>query len=215
MKILSKNISLLIILSILGLTINKIGYWLLKVESLVFEDMATNISLDQAKKINSVQQVFEYLNYILTPLLLFLKTSIISLIIYLGVFLFGNGASSIDFKNLWRISLKAEFVFLLVPTLKILWFYFFNLNYTLKDLQYFSPLSALNIVGYQGLDVWWIYPFQTLNLFEVAYWIILGYLLGKELKIATEKGLKIVASSYGVSLLIWVVGVMFFTLNMS
>tara|TARA_R110002033_G_C3777237_1_gene228893 strand:- start:345 stop:635 length:291 start_codon:yes stop_codon:yes gene_type:complete len=51
--------------------------------------------------------------------------------------------------------------------------------------------------------------------FEVAYWLILAYLLGKELNITLNKGLNIIASSYGVGLIIWVVAVMFFILNMS
>lgn len=76
-------------------------------------------------------------------------------------------------------------------------------------------MSALNIIGYEGLQPWFIYPFQVLNLFELAYWVILAYLIGKELNENTDKGMSIVVSSYGVSLLIWVVGVMFFTLNIS
>tara|TARA_R110002049_G_scaffold203126_3_gene373719 strand:+ start:1412 stop:1543 length:132 start_codon:yes stop_codon:yes gene_type:complete len=43
----------------------------------------------------------------------------------------------------------------------------------------------------------------------------LAYLLGKELNITLNKGLNIIASSYGVGLIIWVVAVMFFILNMS
>jgi hypothetical protein len=70
-------------------------------------------------------------------------------------------------------------------------------------------------VGYEGILTWFIYPFQVINLFEFAYWFILASLISKELKTTTSKGFSIVASSYGVALLIWVVGVMFFTLNMS
>lgn len=121
----------------------------------------------------------------------------------------------IKFKTLFNIVVKAEFVFLLVILCKTIWFYVFQQDYTLEDLQYFYPLSAINITGYDGLKPWFAYPLQTLNLFEVTYWILLAYLLGKELKITTDMGLNIVASSYGVGLLIWVVAVMFFTLNMS
>lgn len=105
----------------------------------------------------------------------------------------------------------------MVIVFKTVWFYFFQADYNLEDLQYFYPLSALNIIGYEGLQPWFIYPFQVLNLFELAYWLILAYLIDKELGIDKKKdtGIKIVASSYGVSLLIWVVGIMFFTLNMS
>ena len=112
-------------------------------------------------------------------------------------------------------------MFLGVGVLKIIWFYFFQTSYTLEDLQYFYPLSALNIVGYQGLESWFIYPLQVLNLFELAYWLLLAYFIGKLAFTEKDKGkpmdlgFKIVASSYGSALLLWVVVVMFFTLNYS
>lgn len=39
--------------------------------------------------------------------------------------------------------------------------------------------------------------------------------IDKAIGSTTEKGLNIVGCGYGVGLLLWVVGVMFFTLNMS
>jgi hypothetical protein len=40
----------------------------------------------------------------------------------------------------------------IIPIFKIIWFYFFQTNYTLEDIQYFYPLSALNIVDYKELE---------------------------------------------------------------
>jgi hypothetical protein len=123
-----------------------------------------------------------------------------------------------------NVVLKAEFIFILVALVKIFWFLFFQTTYTLQDIQSFYPLSALNILGYKGLDAWYIYPLQTLNLFELAYWLLLSYYIGKmaspiknseQNKYPIDFGLKIVASSYGTALLLWVCIVMFFTLNYS
>lgn len=124
-----------------------------------------------------------------------LKTSVIASIIYIGLF-FSN--RDLKFKTIWDMTLKAEFVFLLLPLFKIIWFYFFQTSYTLEDVQYFYPLSALNIIGYENLEPWYIYPLQTLNLFELGYWLYLGYLIGKEIETDMDKGFKIVASSYGI-----------------
>ena len=70
-------------------------------------------------------------------------------------------------------------------------------------------------MGYQGLEAWFIYPFQVLNLFELAYWLILAFYIGKATKTNMDNGLKIVASSYGLALFLWVAVIMFFTLNYS
>ncbi|QTD38008.1 hypothetical protein JL193_01500 [Polaribacter batillariae] len=207
-----KNILLFLILSILTLFLSFLLKYFLEINELISISLAEQFSKEQLQEVTSYNNKAEKLIYIFTPLFLFVKVSIIAAIIDAGCFFFGK---EIKYKKLFTIVVKAEFIFLLVIVFKIVWFCFFQINYTLQDLQYFYPLSALNIVGYQGLESWFIYPFQVLNLFEVAYWFILAYLIGKEINDTTDKGFLIVASSYGVGLLIWVVGAMFLTLNMS
>jgi hypothetical protein len=159
------------------------------------------------------QDKWQWVSYVFVPIMVLIKTSLIASTLYIGTFFFSK--MPIAFKQLWAIVISAEFVFLLVPVFKIIWFYFFQTNYKLEDIQYFYPLSALNIVGYKNLEPWFIYPFQTLNLFELAYWLILAYYIGKVTKTTMDNGLKIVAYSYGPALLLWVVTIMFFTLNYS
>ncbi|GAA0739168.1 hypothetical protein [Gaetbulibacter jejuensis] len=202
----------LMFLIALTLLIGFFSELILNTEILFLNSLTESLTYDQLQEVIEFKDKWKYTGYIVVPILLLIKTSIIAAILDAGCFFFGK---EIKYKKLFNIVVKAEFVFLLVIVFKTAWFYFFQTNYTLEDLQYFYPLSAINIIGYEGLQPWFIYPFQVLNLFEFAYWFILAYLLGKELKETTDKGLSIVASSYGVSLLIWVVGVMFFTLNMS
>lgn len=185
---------------------------LLNTDELIVNSLAEQFTNEQIQTFLNIREKWEWVNYVFLPIILLLKIAIIAIILDVGCFFFGK---EIKYKKLFNIVVKAEFIFLLVIVFKTIWFYFFQPNYTLQDLQYFYPLSALNFVGYEGLQPWFIYPFQVLNLFELAYWIILAYLIGKELNENTDKGMSIVVSSYGVSLLIWVVGVMFFTLNMS
>ena len=192
----------------LGLIFKK----MINVEELVLNSLIENFSLSQIENYLSSKERWEYFSYLIIFIMLLLKTAVIAAILDAGCFFFSK---EIKYKKLFNIVVKAEFVFLLVIVFKTAWFYVFQQDYTLEDLQYFYPLSALNIIGYEGLQPWFVYPLQVLNLFELAYWVILAYLLGKELKVSTDKGMSIVASSYGVGLLIWVVAVMFLTLNMS
>lgn len=181
-------------------------------EQLYYSHYSEKLFFEQITNVIENQKKWEWLIYVIMPLFLLIKVSIISKILDLGCFIFNQ---KLKFKQLFNSVVKAEFIFLLVIIFKTAWFYFFKTNYTLEDLQYFYPLSALNIVGYEDLEAWWVYPLQVFNLFELAYWFILAYLLGKALNTNIDKGLHIVASSYGVGLLIWVVGIMFFTLNAS
>ncbi len=188
-------------------------------EGVLFENLEQKISTEQIQQILNFKEKWQWLSYTIIPIILFIKTTLVASVLYIGTFFFSK--TKVTFKQLFNAVVKAEFVFLGVGVLKIIWFYFFQTNYTLEDLQYFYPLSALNIVGYKGLDNWFIYPLQVLNLFELAYWLLLAYFIGKLAFTEKDKGkpmdlgFKIVASSYGSALLLWVVVVMFFTLNYS
>lgn len=211
-KVLNKNYPLFFLLLLATLVISHFSKEILNTEIVIANSLAEKLTHSQIEDALNLRDKWEWLAYIFLPLLFLIKISIIAAILDIGCFFYSK---EIKYKKLFNIVVKAEFVFLLVIVFKTAWFYFFKTDYNLEDLQYFYPLSALNIIGYEGLQPWFIYPFQVLNLFELAYWIILAYLIGKELDENTDKGFSIVASSYGVSLLIWVVGVMFFTLNMS
>jgi hypothetical protein len=188
-------------------------------DKLLYNSLAEKLTDEQIQNFLSLQNEWHWLEYVFIPLYILLKSSFIAIVLYIGTFFFSK--TEITLKKIWICVIKAEFIFLLVPILKIIWFHFIQTNYTLEDLQYFYPLSALNIVGYKGLEVWFIYPLQVLNLFELAYWLLLSYFVGKLAFTEKDKGkpmdlgFKIVASSYGSALLLWVVVVMFFTLNYS
>jgi len=201
-----------ITLVILTLIISFLSKELLNTDQLIVNSLAERLTSDQLHEAITIKEKWQWVGYMIIPLLLIIKVSIIAAILDVGLFFFEK---EIKYKTIYFFVTKAEFIFLGVIILKTIWFYVFQVNYTLEDLQYFYPLSILNILDYKEFQPWFIYPLQVLNLFELAYWFILAYLLGKELKGSIYKGLSIVASSYGVLLIIWIISVMFFTLNMS
>lgn len=182
-------------------------------KELIYNSLAEKLSSNQINEILNLQDKWKWVGYIFVPIFLLLKTTIIASVVYIGTFFFSKTETT--FKSIWNCVIKAEFIFLLVPILKIIWFYFFQTNYTLEDIQYFYPLSVLNIIGYKGLETWLMYPLQTLNVFEIAYVIFLSYQLAHLTKTTVDNGLKIVTYSYIPALLLWVTVVMFFTLNYS
>lgn len=202
-----------ILLSITFILITELSKSILKFDELLYNSLAERLTSKQIEGYFELQTKWKWVGYIFVPIYILLKTSIIASVLYIGTFFFSE--NEIKYHKLWDISIKAEFIFILVPVLKILWFYFIKINYTLEDFQYFYPLSALNITGYKGLELWYIYPFQILNLFEFFYWLLLAYFIGKTTETNMDRGLKIVLSSYGSTLLLWVAVVMFFTLNYS
>ena len=119
------------------------------------------------------------------------------------------------FKQLFELAIKAELVFIVAGLFKILWFLFVKTNYTILDLQYFSPLSLQNIISIQQSDIWLLYPLQVTNLFELLYWAVLAWGLKEIIQKSIGESFKIVALSYGSGLIVWVAFIVFLTLNNS
>jgi hypothetical protein len=185
---------------------------LLKTEVLLAETLLEQFTRDQVIEVVNFNRKWEWITYVLLPIILLLKIALIAKIIDVGTFFIDK---KVSYNKLYSTVLRAEFIFLLAPVLKLGWFYFFESDFGLVDLQNFYPLSLINITGYGNLDSWFIYPLQALNLIEVAYWFLLAFQIKKILDIDFSKSFSIVMGSYGVVLLIWIITVMFFTLNMS
>jgi hypothetical protein len=204
------NLFFLLCLAYLGIGI--ITQELLKTEILLAETLLEQFTRDQVIEVVNFNRKWEWITYILLPIILLLKIAVIAKIIDVGAFFIDK---KVSYSKLFSAVLKAEFIFLVAPVLKLGWFYFFKTDFGLVDLQNFYPLSLINITGYENLKSWFIYPLQALNLIEMAYWFLLAYQIKKLLEIDFGKSFGIVMSSYGVVLLIWIIAVMFFTLNMS
>jgi hypothetical protein len=185
---------------------------LLELNNLLYSSLADKVTYIQLKEILDFQKKWEWVSYVFVALIIIVKTSIISSVLYIAIFF---SKAEITFKSIYNKVIQAEFIFLLVPVFKILWFGLFQTSYKLEDIQNFFPLSAINITGYAGLEPWYIYPLQTFNLFEVAYVFYLGYQIANLTESTPDQGLRMVVSSYVPALLLWVCCIMFLTLNYS
>ncbi len=197
-------------------------------EGLYFNNFAEQLSYEQIEDMLAQGKRWEWLGYAIIPVIYLIKLSLVAACLSVGVFFVHN---RFEFRRLWGVALVAEFVFLLPIIIKVLWFAFVQTNYTLKDLQFFYPLSALNFFDYKHLDTWWVYPLQTLNVFEVIYWVVLAWGIQPPPppmgELSTNQNnsqpigegwggaLSLVMGSYGVGLVLWVALVMFLTVSYS
>ena len=88
-------------------------------------------------------------------------------------------------------------------------------EYVLQDIQMFSPLSLANIFDAKTLGLLWFYPLQTFNVFELLYIFSLGFWVYQFGAKSYEKGLNMVLGSYLPGLFVWIILVMFVTLNLN
>lgn len=179
---------------------------------MIFSSLADKLTSEQLLETIRINNLWGWISYLVLPVILYFKITVIAIAIFIAAFLSDN---TISFKELCNIVIKAEFIFLLPIVFKTVWFYFFKSDYTLEELQNYMPLSLESLFGYKNFEPWYIYPMQVANLFEVAYWIVLTFLLAKTIQTTKSKAFTLVVSSYGIGLFILVAGMMFLTLNIS
>ena len=80
----------------------------------------------------------------------------------------------------------------------------------------------MELLNSDVVDPIFIYPLSLLNVFELLYFVVLAWLLvgvineaNQERPVNFGKSLKLVTASYGSGLLLWVVFVMFISLNLT
>lgn len=186
--------------------------FLLMTDELYYDSLVNKISYERISEMLVQGKKWQWLSYAFLPVLLFFKILFVVICFSIGALFL---KIETGFKRFFDIAIVAEFVFLISVILKLLWFGFIKTNYTLQDLQYFSPLSAIGLFNPTELDPWFVYPIQLLNLFEVLYWVVLAYQLKPVLNEDFSSSLGFVGRTYGVGLVIWVILVMFLTVSIS
>lgn len=169
------------------------------------------LSHDKVLEIVNFKKDWDWLNYVTTPLIYVLKISMITFWILCGLIIFGF---KISYKELFRVVLISEFIWLLPSTILIIWFGLIDTSYTFNDVQYFAPLSLLSLFDASQLDSWLIFPLKSLNLFEVIYILVLALGIKKIMKKDYDSALKFTLPVYGSALVVWILFVTFLSINL-
>jgi hypothetical protein len=203
----------LFLLVVLG---NLILIWLSRsvlINEVVFYNaFSEQLTYDRAKQLFDSFQSMSWISYIISPVILLIKFSLISLVLYIGI-IFNNLQYKVPLGSVFRIVIASDIVFLLASLTKFFWFYLFAGNYDLNDINFFYPLSLINIFKAEEVGKIWIYPMQTVNLFHIAYLMLLSYGLNNVCKIGKFDSDKIVLLSYLPGLVLWLTLIMFISID--
>lgn len=185
---------------------------------LYYQTYGEQLALSRIDKMVELSKKWEWLGYVSIPIILFVRVAFTSLCLYIGIFFV---EIDLKFSVLFKIALLAEFVYFVSGFAKLIVFIFFKEVSTLNDLQ-FTPFSLLNIFDKNAIDPLFVHPLGMLNIFNLVYFLVLAWLLkdliNEEKENLSQKyggALKLVVTSYGSGLLLWVVLGMFLTLNLN
>jgi hypothetical protein len=173
-------------------------------DKLFIETYKTQMTDSQIKEVLSLKSRFQWVSYIISLLIPILRCMFVSLCILIGLTL---SDVNISFKQILRIVLISEFVFITYQLVRFILLLNININ-SIETIQYFWPLSLLTFVDPNTMSVV-NYPLQVINISQIVYLFALAFGLTKLLKYNFFRNLKIVFSSYGTGLILWIAIVVF------
>jgi hypothetical protein len=185
--------------------INEIVFYNTYSEQLTYER-----SIQLFERMNSMA----WISYIFTPVILLIKFSVVSLLIYLGI-IFRKIEDRVSLGSVFKVVIASEIVFVFGSLIKFLWFTLFGGNYDLNDLGFFYPLSIINFFSPSEVSRVWIYPLQTINLFHIGYIFSISCGINKVCSIDKSGSEKAVLMSYLPGLALWICLIMFLTIDSS
>lgn len=122
-------------------------------DNLFYYSYGNQLTAKRIAHILSLKSNLEWLSYVIVSLSFIIKLSIITIVLYTGTIL---SNLEIELKNLFRIVLQAEFLFLFVFFIRIYWVYFFMTDVSLTKLEFFQPLSIINFFTMNEIPKWFI-----------------------------------------------------------
>ena len=207
----SSNINFFFALVLINAVVFILNNQFILTKELYYNSFIERLSAERIDQIVEQGRKLNFISLLFIPIVLLVKSSFTTICIFIGLIFKGFRTT---YQEIFSIALKAELVFVLANVIKIFALLFFKKVDGLEDLNYY-PLSLINITGTDDLYKWLVYPLQTLNLFELGYWL----LLAKGLEITCSKDfsnmLILVLSTYMLGLLIWIMIVMLFIMGIT
>lgn len=155
-------------------------------------------------------QKSRWLAFLVAPIMLPLRLSLISLCLFIGSFLVTE-MSGYKFKDWWSVVLRAQAVMLCYSICICV----INICFGSEKTVYAISHMSLMFLGGEDMASWLRVPLSAVNLFEIIYWFVMAWLVGKLTNNRFFKSFKFVMSSYGVGYLFYIVLLMFLVLYLS
>lgn len=166
---------------------------------------------DEAKaQLMEIWQKWRWGSFLLVPLLLLLRLSLVSLCLFVGSF-FSSDMAGREFKDWWRVALIAQSIMLLYSVVVCA----INISTGSDETLLFTKYTSLLFLGNEEIEQWLKIPLSAVNLFEIIYWVLMARLVSIKTKNGYSKSFGFVMSSYGVGYLFYIVFLMFLILYLN
>lgn len=181
------------------------------IDGVVYNIYNEQLSIQRIEDFIGNQKKYQWLAYIFIPVTLIVKILYNTFWITTGSLLNNERSSFIPNYN---ICLKAEYVFVLMLIVKFSCLVIYKPVNTLYDLA-FIPGSLANLLPTTTTPQWYQYPLQTANIWEVLYCFVGTSMYSIQHNVNKSKAAALFCIPYLIGLVIWVLIVVFITLQFS
>jgi len=206
------NYWFLLILLLMYFIINVFDQVFIFTDDFLYRNLSDELSESVIEGLVTSENRFGWISFAILPFIILLKILFTTFCVTTGA-IFADTEFSIA--KIFQVVIYSEFIFLISQKVYSLNLFFNRDVLTFENAGNFFPLSMLSFFEVENVVPWLHYPIQTLNLFEVAYVLCISWLLSKQWKPDFIESLNIVIPSYGLGLLVWMVLVVFLTLQVS
>ena len=168
------------------------------------------VSEDMKVEIIERWQRMRWLSFLLVPILLALRISLVTLCLFIGGF-FVTEMSGKKYKDWGGVATIAQAVMLTYSIIICIVNLAFGSNMATEVTEHISLL----FLGGENTEPWVRMPLAAVNVFEILYWIVMALCVGKLCGTKFWRSFKFVMSSYGVGYLFYVALLMFLLLYLS
>jgi hypothetical protein len=176
-----------------------------------YNTLGEQLTLERIDEILDNQSKWRWLAYVFTPIIIVIQTGMIAVCINCGTFMMDY---KVKFNTIFKVVLKSSVVFLIWKLLMTFIFLFMDIK-VFDDLVKADKFSVAGFVAKDALPTWLMYPLSILNVFEVAFWLLLAWGISRLIAKPFSKSLSFIALTYGVGLLLWMLFIVFLSLNFS
>ena len=155
-------------------------------------------------------QRMRWVSFLLVPVLLALRLSLVSLCIFIGSFFFTE-TNGKKFKDWWGVAMVAQSVLLAYSVILCA----LNIGFGANKAMELTTYTSLLFLGGEDVEPWISMPLVAVNVFEILYWVVMALLVGRLCGTRFGKSFKFVISTYGVGYLFYIALLMFLMLYLT
>jgi hypothetical protein len=174
-------------------------------DEIIHDTFSLEISSEEIRQILLFKKKYGWISYVAQPMALLIKIYFTAGCLFMGLMIYDV---RVKFSKILRTVLLGEFVFVIYTVFRLGFIYTKDFS-SLEQIQKFWPLSLFSLFSSDSIPQWLFYPLYTINIAEIAYWLVLSLGLTYLIKTKFLQSLKTVLTSYGAGLLLWMVFLVF------